>query len=196
MGRMVSSLLFTRKVVARRTCPKGGLRSPRLLPRSLWSAAAAWEEANWRACPAGDLRQPHTLTGPVGLGGLCSGSMQPPARRTAMDSPHGLPGVSRSPGDFALSYPWVNAVLLHCPNIFLGPARACALLARNYDPWQHRSPLHELRFVLGALLGTNWRRELLTRVLLAWLSRCPGKRDCTNGWGHGLSGGSDSRAGT
>ena len=51
-----------------------------------------------------------------------------------------------------------SAELLHCPNISLGPVRACTLLTRNYDPWQHRSPLHEKRFVLGALLGTNWRR--------------------------------------
>ena len=66
-----------------------------------------------------------------------------------------------------------NAKFLRSPNIFLGPVRACALLARNEDPWQHRSPLHELRFVLGALLGTNWRRELLGEVLLAWLLLCP-----------------------
>ena len=63
----------------------------------------------------------------------------------------------------------LDAKLLHSPNILLGPVRACALLVRNEDPWQHRSPLHEMRFVLGALLGTNWRRELLGRVLLSWL---------------------------
>ena len=76
-------------------------------------------------------------------------------------------------------------MLLHRPNICLGPIRACALLARNYDPWQHRSPLHEMRFVLGSLLGTNRRQDLLMRILLAWLARCPGnhERDCSGGRG-------------
>ena len=63
-----------------------------------------------------------------------------------------------------------EAKLLHGPNLVLCPTRACAVLARNA---QRRAPFHEQRFVLGALLGTNWRRERLAKVLLSWLLLCP-----------------------
>lgn len=103
-----------------------------------------------------------------------------------MAPPDGFPGASRPPEDLTLSYPGINAMLLHSPNICIGPVRACALLARNPNPWQHRSPLHEMRFVLGSLLGTNRRRDLLMKILLAWLARCPcsQERDCEGerGW--------------
>ena len=124
----------------------------------------------------------------------------PPARRSVPPT-RGLPARSRSRGRLPSAEPPLgqglqqfrglppharqhrtlgnqdvlsNAALLHNPNIFLGPVQACALLALNEDPWQPRSPLHEQRFVLGALLGTNWRRELLGRVLLSWLLLAPG----------------------
>ena len=112
------------------------------------------------------LRRPHRRPGgPLRAGRLAGLALaQNNTRHGAIGSPAScdLPERGRQVG---LS----SAELLHCPNISLGPVRACTLLTRNYDPWQHRSPLHELRFVLGALLGTNWRRELLGRVLLAWL---------------------------
>ena len=105
-----------------------------------------------------------------------------------MPPPYGLPGAPRPPEDLALSYPGVNAVLLHRPNICLGPIRACALLARNYDPWQHRSPLHEMRFVLGSLLGTNRRRDLLMKILLTWRARCSGNQERAGRKGQGWDG--------
>ena len=62
-----------------------------------------------------------------------------------------------------------TAGVLHlAPNLLYGPGQAHDQILRWADR-RHRGLQHEMRHVLGRLLVTNWRREQLSRVLMAWL---------------------------
>ena len=58
--------------------------------------------------------------------------------------------------------------LHHAPNLLYGPGQAHDQIL-SWPDRRHRGLQHEMRHVLERLLVTNWRREQLSRVLMAWL---------------------------
>ena len=61
------------------------------------------------------------------------------------------------------------------PNLLYGPKQALAEILM-WDVRRHRGKGHEMRHVVGLMMAANWRREQLSRLLMAWLLRAGASR--------------------